>query len=403
MKSVKDKLVFIGLSSIIVLAVFGVANLLMGPSLDAGERDAAAFGEVFPLVYESYLKTGEMERTAYGGSEPYDYIENYPFIKSIYAGIGFSLDYRRSRGHIYALEDALNTARPKPGATCLTCKSADVPDLLAEYGADYYTMDFDMAAAEASHNMSCSDCHQPGSMEHHITRPALTSALEDMGRDPDALTRQEMGSLLCAQCHVEYYFEPGTLKVTYPWQKGLGVADMEAYFDQIGFSDWTHPDTGAGLIKIQHPEYELYQGSTHDAMGVSCADCHMPEKTAADGTAYVSHWWTSPLKHVEESCAACHSDTDVIVAQTEELQGDVYQEQNRVGELLAAYIQELAAKKDGLEPETLEEAQSIHRRAQIRWDFVFVENSTGFHNYAKSIQYLQSAEELLEDGFTLLH
>lgn len=402
MKSERKRAFFLILSTLLVGAVLLARSAQEPLFLRPGERDAAVFGSMFPLVYESYLRTAEMEGTAFGGSEPYDYTERYPFIKTIYDGIGFSLDYRRSRGHIFALEDAVNTARPKPGGTCLTCKSADVPDLMEKYGANYYTMDFYLLAGEAAHSVSCSDCHQPDTMEHRITRPALITALEGMGKDPGNLSRQEMGSLLCAQCHVEYYFEPGTLKVTYPWHKGLGVGDMEAYFDEIGFSDWTHPQTGAGLIKIQHPEYELYQGSVHYNLGLSCADCHMPTMKADGGASYISHWWTSPLKHAEASCSSCHGDPARVVADAEGLQGEVYQMQNRIGELLEEYIKTLAAQRENLAPETLEKARSLHRQAQIRWDFVFVENSTGFHNYSRSMEYLKQAEELLAEGFSLL-
>jgi nitrite reductase (cytochrome c-552) len=43
-----------------------------------------------------------------------------------------------------------------------------------------------------------------------------------------------MRSLVCAQCHVEYYFKGEGKLVTYPWDKGLKVEQIEAYYDEVG-------------------------------------------------------------------------------------------------------------------------------------------------------------------------
>lgn len=142
-------------------------------------------------------------------------------------------------------------------------------------------------------------------MELRVTRPGIVDALKRRGVDIARASRQEMATYTCAQCHNEYYFAPGTGKVTHPWDKGLDGPDMYAYYQEKGFSDWTNPISGAKMLKTQHPEFALFQGSTHQVNGLSCATCHMP--LVKEGAAKVSsHRWTSPLRTIEQSCGTCH-------------------------------------------------------------------------------------------------
>ena len=54
-----------------------------------------------PDVYASYLENSEMLETTYGGSVPIDYLEKYPYLKTLYEGNSFSVEYLRARGHVY--------------------------------------------------------------------------------------------------------------------------------------------------------------------------------------------------------------------------------------------------------------------------------------------------------------
>jgi nitrite reductase (cytochrome c-552) len=104
-----------------------------------------------------------------------------------------------------------------------------------------------------------------------------------------------MRSLVCAQCHVEYYFKGPEKYVVFPWDKGMSVEEIENYYDEYEFYDWIHPLSKAPILKAQHPDYELFQHSIHYQRGVSCADCHMPYKT--EGSMKISdHKVQSPLK-----------------------------------------------------------------------------------------------------------
>ncbi len=67
-------------------------------------------------------------------------------------------------------------------------------------------------------------------------------------------TREEMRSYVCGQCHVEYYFEPETTRVVFPWDKGLHPEQIYAYYTDKpkGFAgDWLHPDSHTQMLKAQ--------------------------------------------------------------------------------------------------------------------------------------------------------
>ena len=129
--------------------------------------------------------------------------------------------------------------------------------------------------------------------------------------DPNVdASRQEMRSFVCGQCHVEYYCGPKTT-LFFPWNNGLKVEEIEAYYDGYKFPDghrfydWQHAETGAEMLKAQHPEFEMWSQGIHARSGVACADCHMPYLRS--GAMKVSdHWVRSPLLMVNRSCQVCH-------------------------------------------------------------------------------------------------
>ena len=159
-------------------------------------------------------------------------------------------------------------------------------------------------------------------------------------------------------------------------------------------------------MKVQHPEWETFQDSIHEKAGLTCVSCHMPKETSADGKTFPSHHWTSPLKTIDTSCLPCHKDytAETLTARVEGLQGGVEDKMNECGSLLVDLITSLEqAAKDGKAEAILTEARAKHRAAQWYWDFVFVENSEGFHNNALSISLLDQARTLTEEGLALLN
>ncbi|MEM1063299.1 MAG: ammonia-forming cytochrome c nitrite reductase subunit c552, partial [Planctomycetota bacterium] len=281
-------------------------------AIDDDTTDPAVWGQNWPLHYDDYVKTTEMVQTLYGGSEavpnvptdedPRDVVsksklETIPQLVRMWNGYAFAKDFREERGHAYMLTDQIYTERQSVGqpGTCIHCHASTyVPmkklgdgDIMAGF-EKLNTMTYDEAQPHVEgHAVACIDCHDPASMALRITRPAFMEGIasfkahegvEDYDVNRDA-SRQEMRTYVCAQCHVEYYFNGDKKRLTYPWANGLKVEDQLAYYDEIGFKDWTHKETGATMLKAQHPEFELWSQGTHARRGVSCADCHMPYKT----------------------------------------------------------------------------------------------------------------------------
>jgi len=91
--------------------------------------DPAPWGLNFPHHYDQYLSTAGDR--FYGGSSalPESKLDESPWLKRLYAGYAFSLDYRQARGHAYMLYDQMVTERVhqrKQAGACLHCHSSPV-------------------------------------------------------------------------------------------------------------------------------------------------------------------------------------------------------------------------------------------------------------------------------------
>ncbi|HSW51190.1 MAG TPA: ammonia-forming cytochrome c nitrite reductase subunit c552 [Bryobacteraceae bacterium] len=375
--------------------------------------DPAEWGKNFPRQYDGYLRTVDTERTRYGGSEAFDRLEQDPRLKTIFAGNAFALDYREERGHAYSLKDQDETERvkqrPQPGS-CLHCHASVIPAYRKAGGGDVMkgfeivsSLPWVEARKLVTHPVVCVDCHDPKTMQLRVSRPAFLIGIKAFKKsqgvenyDPNAMaTRQEMRSLLCAQCHVEYYFAGEHKIVTYPWAKGLKVEEIEAYYDEIRFSDWKHAASGADVLKAQHPEFEMWNQGVHSRSGVACADCHMPYMR--DGAIKVSdHHVRSPLLNVERACLVCHP----FSAAEMKARAETIQERNskllaRAEEALVELITAIQQAKPGAD---VARARQFQRKAQFRADFVNAENSMGFHAPQEAARILAEAIDYARQG-----
>jgi nitrite reductase (cytochrome c-552) len=411
----KNKGVFFILFASAALATFGVLILLfniIGKKQEAkrypfkvveiagNEIDPSVWGKNFPHQYDSFVRTEtDYGETEYGGSTPYSKLERYPVMKRLWAGYAFSVDHNEDRGHYYTSIDQANTLRTKkvsqPGA-CVNCHAAEMPGLVQEMGWEAFNRTpYNDLKDRLKTGSSCSDCHDPETMELVITRPAFRIAMEAAGVDLNKTTRQEMRTYVCAQCHVEYYFLGENKVLTFPWSQGRTIEGIETHYDSYEFKDWTHKETGAPMLKMQHPEFELWGTGIHAKSGVSCADCHMP--FLREGSIKVSdHWVRSPLENINQACQTCHHLT------SDELKDRVLTIQHKTAELLRRSEEAIldaidaivAAKKSGAGKAQLESVLKLHRAASMRWDFISSENSTGFHSAQESARILAVAIDL---------
>lgn len=414
--------------------------------VDENDTDPEKWGKNWPRQYDSYLRTAESTRTRFGGhggSEalPAQKIERDPWLEKMFRGYAFSIDYRDRRGHAYMLTDQEETERqtkPQSGS-CLHCHASIMPlyrelgdgDAMAgfekSYQYSYQELNQKLHDMGHAHPVSCVDCHDPESMLLRVTRPGFIQGIQALAEsdaevphlpsierwrkgsreepyDPNTdSTRNEMRSYVCGQCHVEYYCSSG-MKLTFPWGKGLSADQTEAFWDETElngkrFYDYVHKETGAEILKAQHPEFELWSQGIHARSGVSCADCHMPY--IREGATKVSdHWVRSPLLNINRACQTCHHfSEDEIAARVDAIQDRNHSLLQRGGDAIVALIDAInSAKASGASDSELQEAREFQRKAQWRLDFIAAENSMGFHAPQEAARVLGEALDYARQG-----
>jgi nitrite reductase (cytochrome c-552) len=362
------------------------------------------WGENFPREYETYRRTADTTFVSkYQGSAVRDLLAEDPRLVILWAGYAFSRDYDQARGHYYAVQDiraTLRTGVPQP-ATCWTCKSTDVPRVMESMGpAAFYKSTWSDMGPEIVNHIGCQDCHDPKTMNLRITRPALAEAFERQGRKVGESTLQEMRSLVCAQCHVEYYFKGKEDKyLTFPWDEGFSPDAMERYYDGIEHVDFVHKLSRAPILKAQHPDYELFRTGIHAERGIACADCHMPYRSEG-GVKFTNHWMRSPLADISGSCQVCHRESE------EALLRNVHDRQDRVRELqilaedalVRAHLEAEHAWSRGATEEEMRPVLRLIRHAQWRWDWVAAANGVGFHSPAEALRALGTSIQRAQEA-----
>jgi nitrite reductase (cytochrome c-552) len=390
--------------------------------LNDDTTDPAIWGKNFPLQYDGYRRTVDQIRTRYGGSEAVprtpssvdprsvvaqSRLEEDPRLKTLWAGYAFATDFREERGHAYMLDDQTFTERQavvqQPG-TCMHCHASVYAPYKKLGGGDLIKgfevmnqMKYQEARRLVSHPVACIDCHDPNTMQLRVTRPGFLEGIQklkaaqgvqsyDVNRDA---TRQEMRAYVCGQCHVEYYFKGPEKRLTYPWDKGLRADQILAYYEENGFKDWTHAETGAPALKAQHPEFEMWNQGVHARSGVACADCHMPYQRV--GAMKISdHHVRSPLLNINRACQTCHRfPEDELRARVEAIQDRTFEVRSLAMDALMSLIADIkAGQANGADSAALEAARRHHRRAQFLLDFIEAENSMGFHADQEAVRVL---------------
>lgn len=363
----------------------------------AASLDPAVIGNDYPDQYASFKKTvDDTQSTPYGGSKPYDKLKRNPNLKRLYAGYAFAVEYNEERGHYYTLIDQKATKRAQvasqPGA-CANCHAAEAPELIEQLGWEIFNKTpLKELSSKLHHGVTCVDCHDPETMELSITRRAFIEGMAQRGVDVTQASTNQMRSYVCGQCHSEYYFKGEDKLLTFPWKNGLTVDDIDKHYDEIGFSDWVHAETGGPVVKIQHPDLETWSTGIHAKSGVSCADCHMPAAKSGDST-YTDHWIRSPLLTDMKACKKCHQRSTAVLRERVALI------QDRTAGLLkdteTALTDAIDAIKDarqsGADDTDLAKAHQLYRSAQLRWDFVSSENGMGFHSPQESARILATS------------
>lgn len=430
------------------------ATIFAAPSDDDPRNEV--WGAAFPDYVEMYLESGESSTpTPFGGNVPYSKLIRFPAKTQIWAGYAFAVDYNEDRGHYYSAIDQANTKRVdreylnanglpafrgQPSA-CMNCHSGWGPQQIREFGWDKFNnIPFvdTVARLRQRHGhgakggdlgSACADCHAPD-MRLRVVRQGFINAMVRRGYETNPVTglkgsHAEMRDHVCGQCHVEYYFAPGTNEVVFPWaewprDEPLKFEMVEEYYEKVrsagGFqADFRHAITGAPMLKMQHPEYEMTSSGIHASM-IGCTDCHMP-KIERGGKIMTDHSGGSPLNKLD-TCLNCHVNTNEerMYQRIIDLQVSTMAAYIRAEKAVVALIQDIAKVRADLaarEPfsvmedageretaitEALAEVLDYHRSASFRWDWVGAENSTGAHSPTEAMRVLKLAQQAAREG-----
>jgi nitrite reductase (cytochrome c-552) len=395
-------------------------------------EDPAVWGRNFPQQYDAYRRTVDQVRTRYGGSEAIprtptaadprsvvaqSRLEEDPRLKTLWAGYAFATDFREERGHAYMLDDQTFTERQvvtrQPG-TCMNCHASVVVPFQRLGDGDLVKgfermnqMPYAEARQLVTHPVSCIDCHDATTMQLRVTRTGFIEGMRALkatqgvaNYDVNRMaTRQEMRAFVCGQCHVEYYFKGTEKRLTYPWAKGLKVDEILQYYEENPHDDWTHAESGAPVLKAQHPEFEMWNQGIHARSGVTCSDCHMPYERV--GAMKVSdHHVRSPLLNINNACQTCHKWPEAEMrSRVETIQERVFGLRNRAMEAVVALIGDIRdARARGVPDGELDQPRKLQRRAQFMLDFVEAENSTGFHAPEEAERILAESIDYARQG-----
>jgi hypothetical protein len=371
-----------------------VASIFANKKVEIAPQEArnALFQPNYPREYETWLQTADTSFSSeFNGNKPVDVLAKRPEMVIFWAGYSFSRDYSAPRGHYYAIQDMLHTLRTgSPGvdgmddiqpATCWTCKGPDVPRMMQALGVGaFYNQKWSAMGSEIVNPIGCADCHDTETMDLRISRPALVEVFKRMGKDITKATHQEMRSLVCAQCHVEYYFRKEDNYLTFPWDKGTSMEDVEKYYDEMDYYDYIHAISKTPILKAQHPDFEIAQRGIHAQRGVACADCHMPYMSQG-GMKFSDHHIQSPLNYIDRTCQVCHRESEEV------LRKNVYDRQRMANEirnklekeLAAAHIEAKFAWDKGATEAVMKPVLRYIRQAQWRWDYGVASHGASFH------------------------
>jgi nitrite reductase (cytochrome c-552) len=240
---------------IVGLVTFGVAGLLVSifehrqearepfvrlVEVDEVTTDPVPWGTNWPFQFDTYRRSVDTEETEYGGSSamPASKLEEHPWLRRLYAGYAFSIDYREARGHAYMLYDQevteRVTQRSQTGA-CLHCHASIIPT--------YRRVGMEAEGLEPDAESLAAGFRWPAVMEGFRLVSAMdySDAHAELLKTPDGTPGE----------HLPLFPGGSTTETTTPGNQGDARPT---------------PDDEPG-------------GTTHsgEAHPVSCVDCHDPE------------------------------------------------------------------------------------------------------------------------------
>lgn len=377
-----------------------------------GVIEAHSWADQYPNQYGTFISNNE--KNPWPGDNA-NKNELYPEMVTLGKGYGYAKFFMEPGGHTYSLYTVVNNGRvsDKTKAQCIACKTPNI-HFQAEQEGDaawnanmFETVESYKEGGDSlsdAEGISCADCHD--NQDPSQLKVLRADWVRAMGDEAD---KRSLSGEVCGQCHCDYSMNPETGEPTSPYDNISGMTPERAlqWYDDHGFADWTYESTGAKMIAVRHSEFEYTYGGEANHMtklGYDCADCHMPVETDADGNAYTSHFWQSPLDNpelIKNDCSNCHKD---LPAEVKAMQDSIKPRIHQIGMRAANFVKNFEA---ALEAGTVSDAdkerlQYIQRAATFFWNSAYAENSKGAHNPSLYTKVLDSAESYLNEGDQLL-
>ena len=165
------------------------------------------------------------------------------------------------------------------------------------------------------HPLACLDCHEPETMALRVTRPGFIAGIKALkaqaghrGLRPEPRRHPPGDALVRLRPVPRRVLLQGRRQGRHVSRGPRASRSRRSRrtTTRRASRDWTHAETGAKVLKAQHPEFEMWNQGIHARAGVACADCHMPYER--EGAIKVSdHWVRSPLLNINRACQPCHA------------------------------------------------------------------------------------------------
>jgi nitrite reductase (cytochrome c-552) len=294
------------------------ASSIEAVTSDSAPRYFGEFMELYPNEYSSFVLGG--------------------MVKS---DDGLIHSHAVSRAHT-----EIDPRLPDTGAGCISCKSEEFNGLYDNFGMELFSLSYNEISGEIADYWSCRTCHETGVPEEMTDATIVTYK-----KYPSKFLKEvDPNTAVCGQCHnatctyPRYVLgrEGGVLEDYDPYRYGTDADSMRKAAEEYGIKPIPDHEKGIDVFYLGHPDLELFQGSVHQDLGMTCVSCHMPDATAEDGSIYKNHDASGSPMNNEASikyCLTCHQELGV--QNTVEMRKYIRQKQTEMAALEEAYLNNL--------------------------------------------------------------
>lgn len=301
-------------------------------------------------------------------------------------------------------------------ATCIACKTTTYNAMYDKYGEELFELPFEAVKDEIEAYYDCNLCHTDST---GTTLKAQSDYFIELAGDTFA--GQDEGSLVCGQCHNAL----GSYRL-YAAQDGMDITTLEPYrygydadalyqaFIEDNKNVPTDEATGSLKVGIGHPDLELYVGSNHQSLGLTCASCHMPSTSDENYQEFTSHNASgSPLENEDalEYCLTCHKGqgietTQAMVEFVREAQDEFGVAKDAAAAKQTALKEALTSAASSGDANALEKARDNYSKGSFYLTYAVgggtVSGSKIAHNPEGMHDLVNRASKLFEEGLALL-